>query len=89
MKITARDLYSLGLVDDIIPEPLGGAHMDKNQSAEFFQQHLLKHLDELLAMSVEERLKKRYEKFRGFGRFEEKIQPVENGEVPAAPAAVA
>jgi len=89
LKITARDLYSLGLVDDIIPEPLGGAHMDKNQSAEFFQQHLLKHLDELLAMSVEERLKKRYEKFRGFGRFEEKIQPVENGEVPAAPAAVA
>ena len=89
LKITARDLYSLGLVDDIIPESLGGAHMDKNQSAEFFQQHLLKHLDELLAMSVEERLKKRYEKFRGFGRFEEKIQPVENGEVPAAPAAVA
>jgi len=89
LKITASDLFELGLVDGIIPEPLGGAHTDKNLAADNFRSHVLKHLDELLAMPVAERLKKRYDKFRGFGRFEEKVQPVENGEVPAAPAAVA
>lgn len=89
LKITAKHLLELGLVDEVIPEPLGGAHTDKQKAAETLQQYLLKHLDELLALSSEERLKSRYEKFRAFGRFSEKIAPVENGEVPMAPAAVA
>lgn len=89
LKITAKDLHELGLVDEIVPEPLGGAHTDKTQTADMLRQHLLKHLEELLAMSVPERLKKRYDKFRSFGRFSEKVHPVENGEVPAAPAAAA
>ena len=88
LKIAAKDLLELKLVDEIIPEPLGGAHTDADKTAETLKEHLVKHLDELINMSVEERLKGRYEKFRAFGHFEEKIATVES-EVPQAGPATA
>jgi acetyl-CoA carboxylase carboxyl transferase subunit alpha len=72
LKITARHLFELGLVDEIVPEPLGGAHADREVMAQTLHQHLLKHLDQLLALSPADRLKQRYAKFRAFGRFTEK-----------------
>jgi len=78
LKITARHLLELGLVDEIIPEPLGGAHTDPLKMTETAQECLLKQLDELLKMDAKERLKQRYAKFRAFGRFEE------SGSAPAA-----
>src|SRR6185312_10580824 len=54
LKITAKDLLELKLVDEIIPEPLGGAHTDAETTAGTLQKHLLKHLDELNKMPVEE-----------------------------------
>jgi acetyl-CoA carboxylase carboxyl transferase subunit alpha len=72
LKITARDLLELGLVDEIVPEPLGGAHTDPDKTAENLQAHLLKHLEELLKLSPGERLKQRYEKYRAQGHFMEK-----------------
>jgi acetyl-CoA carboxylase carboxyl transferase subunit alpha len=69
LKITANDLFSLKLVDEIVPEPLGGAHNDPEATAETLKVHLLRHLDELLKMPKAERLKKRYEKFRNHGHF--------------------
>ncbi|HEX7469462.1 MAG TPA: acetyl-CoA carboxylase carboxyltransferase subunit alpha [Verrucomicrobiae bacterium] len=89
LKITAKNLLELGLVDEIIPEPLGGAHTDKIKTAETFQKHLLKHLEELLELTVDERLKKRYAKFRAHGHFEEKIELAADAAIPAAPAGVA
>jgi acetyl-CoA carboxylase carboxyl transferase subunit alpha len=87
LKITAKDLFGLKLVDEIVPEPLGGAHTDTAVAAANLKTHLLKHLEEVLALPVAERLKKRYEKFRAHGHFHEKIEPAENGVVPtAAPA---
>jgi acetyl-CoA carboxylase carboxyl transferase subunit alpha len=87
LRITARDLLELKLVDEIVPEPLGGAHNDYAATAANLKTHLLKHLNELLALPVAERLKKRYEKYRAHGHFLEKIAPAENGIVPtAAPA---
>jgi len=83
LKITAKDLLELKLVDEIIPEPLGGAHTDADTSSASLKTHLLKHLEELLEMSTEERLKGRYAKFRAFGHFEEKTESAEN-EVPQA-----
>jgi acetyl-CoA carboxylase carboxyl transferase subunit alpha len=83
LKIAAKDLLELKLVDEIVPEPLGGAHTDAQQTAAILKEHLVKQLEELIQMSVEERLKGRYEKFRAFGHFEEKIAPVED-EVPQA-----
>jgi len=83
LKITAKDLLELKLVDEIVPEPLGGAHTDEETTAATMKTHLLKHLEELLKLSAQDRLKGRYEKFRAFGHFEEKIESAES-EVPQA-----
>src|SRR5271163_131106 len=84
LKITAKDLLQLKLVDEIIPEPLGGAHTDMALTAANLKTHLLKHLEEILALPVAERLKKRYEKFRAHGHYAEKIESAENNAVPQA-----
>lgn len=72
LKITAKDLLNFGLVDEVVPEPLGGAHVDPETTAANLKDALLRHLKELLKMSTSERLKKRYQKYRSFGHFEEK-----------------
>ena len=72
LRITAKDLLELKLVDEIIPEPLGGAHVDPTMTAETLKTYLLKNLEELLAIPVPERLKMRYAKFRAHGHFVEK-----------------
>src|SRR5256884_1142689 len=69
LKITAKHLLELGLVDEIISEPLGGAHTDPDKTAITLRDALLKHLETLLRMSPGELLKHRYEKFRAFGHF--------------------
>ncbi len=80
LKITAKDLFELGLVDEIIPEPLGGAHTDPDQTAQNLQKYLLKHLGQLLKLPAADRRKKRYEKYRAYGHFEEKQAAVEKVE---------
>jgi acetyl-CoA carboxylase carboxyl transferase subunit alpha len=85
LKITARDLLQLKLVDEIIPEPLGGAHADVTTTAATLKTYLLRHLVEIEAMPVADRLKKRYEKFRAHGHFLEKAP--EAGEMKAAKSA--
>jgi acetyl-CoA carboxylase carboxyl transferase subunit alpha len=88
LKITAKDLKELRLVDGIVPEPLGGAHTDTAQSAANLKEHLLVHLEELLKLTPTERLDKRYEKYRAFGHFQEKIPaPSPNAEPAGAKAA--
>jgi acetyl-CoA carboxylase carboxyl transferase subunit alpha len=72
LKITARDLKALGLVDEVIPEPLGGAHNDPAVASNNLKGALLRHLEQLLALSGPERLQKRYDKFRAFGQVMEK-----------------
>lgn len=84
LKITAKDLLELGLVDEIVPEPLGGAHNDPAGAAANLKTCLLKHLDELAALPAADRLKKRYEKFRAHGHFQENTEPDVNGTVPMA-----
>src|SRR6266487_963203 len=72
LKLTAQDLLKLEVVDDIIPEPLGGAHNDPSATAQTLKRHLLKHLKQLHKLSGTNRLKQRYDKFRSYGRFLEK-----------------
>lgn len=72
LKITAKHLLELKLVDEIITEPLGGAHTNVNAMAAALKTALSAHLGELMAMSGSERLKKRYEKFRAHGHFLER-----------------
>jgi acetyl-CoA carboxylase carboxyl transferase subunit alpha len=73
LKITAKNLLELGLVDEIVPEPIGGAHTDPDQMSANLKNCLLKQLDALAGMSIEDRLKQRYAKFRAFGHFIEKM----------------
>lgn len=73
LKITAKHLLELGLVDEIVPEPLGGAHNNYIAAADHLKQHLLKHLTELSQLPAAERLKRRYAKFRAHGRFIEEL----------------
>ncbi|MEI7938532.1 MAG: acetyl-CoA carboxylase carboxyltransferase subunit alpha [Verrucomicrobiota bacterium] len=72
LKITAAHLLELGLVDDVVPEPLGGAHTDREAAARILQAYLLKHLEQIQALPAADRLKQRYAKFRAFGHFSEK-----------------
>lgn len=67
LKITAKHLLELGLVDEIVPEPLGGAHNDLPAMAQVFKNILLKNLLEVKALPPAERLRQRYEKFRRYG----------------------
>lgn len=83
LKITARDLLELKLVDEIVPEPLGGAHLDPDKTAATLREVLLKHLEALLALPSAERLQRRYEKYRTCGHFLE--QPPPSLEKIAAP----
>ncbi len=72
LKITGKDLLQLGLADEIITEPLGGAHNDLAATAASVKQHLLTNLEQLQKLSVPELLKARYAKFRAHGHFQEK-----------------
>jgi acetyl-CoA carboxylase carboxyl transferase subunit alpha len=67
LKMGARELKGFGIVDEVIPEPLGGAHRDHQGAADNLKAALLKHLRELKATPVKQLLPARYRKFRDFG----------------------
>lgn len=67
LKLTADDLLGLGVIDEIIPEPLGGAHRNQKETAESLAKVLRSYLDELLAKPVDALLEERYNKFRVIG----------------------
>ncbi len=69
LKLTSNDLYRLGVTDEIVKEPLGGAHRDPRRIAESLKEAVERHLKELERMDMGELLKKRYEKFRRVGTF--------------------
>ena len=68
LKLTAQDLKKFGVIDEIIAEPLGGAHRDPQRIIERVGDHILKNLKELLPLSGEELKKQRTEKFLKIGR---------------------
>ncbi|MBV8821583.1 MAG: acetyl-CoA carboxylase carboxyltransferase subunit alpha [Ktedonobacteraceae bacterium] len=68
MRISARELYRLGLIDELVPEPPGGAHRNQRLAAANLKAVLLKHLAELKPLSLDELLEKRYRKFRSIGK---------------------
>ncbi|MES1256019.1 MAG: acetyl-CoA carboxylase carboxyltransferase subunit alpha [Acidobacteriota bacterium] len=68
LKITAPDLLSAGLIDEIIPEPPGGAHADPAAAARAIDEALSRTLAEVSALDSETRLARRYDKFRSMGR---------------------
>ena len=71
MRITAAHLSEFGLVDEVLPEPLGGAHRNPKAMAEVVRNALLNSLDELTALSTEQLLEHRQQRLASFGQFKE------------------
>ena len=71
LKLTAQDLMKLNVVDEIVPEPDGGAHRDHEKAAEILGRALRSNLERLLKIPINQLLKERYEKFRRLGNFTE------------------
>ena len=69
LKLTAADLSRLGVIDEIVKEPLGGAHRDPEAMAATLKEVVERHLKDLEKMDMEELLRLRYEKFRRMGAF--------------------
>lgn len=71
LKLTAMDLKGLNLIDEVVPEPMGGAHRDWDTAAENLKQALVRNLAELKKMSPKELMATRHEKYRRLGLFTE------------------
>jgi acetyl-CoA carboxylase carboxyl transferase subunit alpha len=69
LKITSKDLLELGIIDEEIPEPLGGAHTDYEVTAKSMKDSILRALSTLSKMTADELRIQRYEKFRKMGKF--------------------
>ena len=69
LKLTARDLLELKLVDEVVPEPLGGAHQDHAAAIANLKKAVIRQLDELKKIPTDQLLAERYEKFRRVGEF--------------------
>ncbi len=75
LKLTPTDLLENGFVDEIIPEPLGGAHTDPKTMAATLKSTILRNLGEVRNTPVDQLLQKRYDKFRAMGRFKTGVMP--------------
>ncbi|MEA3347156.1 MAG: acetyl-CoA carboxylase carboxyltransferase subunit alpha [Candidatus Auribacterota bacterium] len=71
LKLTAKDLLALKVVDEVIPEPLGGAHRDYDTAAEYVKKAIVKNLTVLGKIPVSELVENRYKKFRKLGVYKE------------------
>lgn len=71
LKLTSQDLSGFGIVDEIIPEPLGGAHRDGVKTARTLEDAILRHLEDVSGLDPEERVEQRFQKYANIGVFEE------------------
>jgi len=72
MKITAGDLRELGVIDEVIPEPAGGAHSNWEDTATALKEALLRHLGELRALPVDQLRETRWQKYLGMGHWRQR-----------------
>lgn len=71
LQLDAKKLLEFGVVDEVVPEPLGGAHRNPEKAAESLKASIVKHLQEVGKMSLKKSLEERYQKYRNLGIFEE------------------
>lgn len=69
LKITARDLYELRIIDEVVPEPAGGAHENPQETITTLGARIRANLDEIAQLDIPTLLKRRYEKYRAIGEF--------------------
>jgi acetyl-CoA carboxylase carboxyl transferase subunit alpha len=70
LKLTAQDLLKLGIIDEVVPEPIGGAHHDPQKMGQIIKETIKRNLEELRAIHKEELLRSRYKKYRDMGVLE-------------------
>ena len=71
LKITAQDLFQMKVIDEVVEEPLGGAHRDPRRAAELLKDAISRNLTEIKNIPTQELIKLRYEKFRKLGMFDQ------------------
>jgi acetyl-CoA carboxylase carboxyl transferase subunit alpha len=67
--LTSRGAKDLGIIDEVLPEPIGAAHRDPDTTAQTVKDGLSRHLSSLIDLPIEEVLSRRYHKFRSIGEF--------------------
>lgn len=75
LKLTSNHLIEMGFADEVVPEPLGGAHTDPKGMAQVLKQNILRNLQMVQGMTEDQRREARYAKFRAMGRFSEGAPP--------------
>lgn len=80
LKMTPVHLKKLGVIDEILPEPLGGAHSDREKMVETLKDRLVGLIDELSAIPIDDLLQKRYDRLRRIGEYREGTAPAAEGE---------
>ena len=75
LKLTAQDLDRFGIVDEVIPEPVGGAHRGAADVIRSVEEAILRHHDDIRGLDPEERLEKRFEKYHAIGAYMEEQDP--------------
>ncbi len=75
LRLTSRDLVRLGVIDEVVEEPLGAAHRDPATMVNSLKEALVRNLDELTAQDPDERMTQRYERLRSFGNGVEPLDP--------------
>jgi acetyl-CoA carboxylase carboxyl transferase subunit alpha len=79
LKMTSRDLLAFGIIDEVIPEPLGGAHREHREAANTLKSYLIHTVRQLKDVPLDELLARRYEKYRKIGILLEAQEPERNG----------
>lgn len=84
LRLTARDNLGLGIVDDVVPEPVGGAHRNPAGAAELLKTWIVAQLNTLKSATGDELIARRYERFRKLGSFQETLEEAVATEVGSA-----
>jgi acetyl-CoA carboxylase carboxyl transferase subunit alpha len=71
LKLTAQDLFQMRVIDEVVEEPIGGAHRDPRRAAELLKEAITRNLSEVSSMGPDDLVKLRYEKFRKLGMFDQ------------------
>jgi acetyl-CoA carboxylase carboxyl transferase subunit alpha len=79
LKLTSENLLATGIVDEVIPEPLGGCHYDPQRMAATLKERLLVHLDRLGVVRPDDLLERRYQRFRALGVYSDKVIKLDRG----------
>ena len=84
LHLTAKELHKLKIVDEIIPEPVGAAHNNPKEMSRILKETIVRYIDELQAIPIDELIEKRYQKYRKIGSFTGGEESQVQSEIPSS-----